>query len=435
MNIDNICIKNHFFNIEGYVDPKYLKVLNHFIRNYENNIEDKSQLCVYVKGVKVIDICGYMNNIITNYNRDSLQNVFSSGKSIVSFVIAILVDREYITYNQKIVEIWPEFGLNGKENITIAHLMRHEAGLYDFNQSIYLNDISEYNLKTNKLSKIIENQKPRHKEGSKRVYHSITRGWIVNEILIRVDPKHRNMNQFIKDEIACPLKIGNQISVGLPRELWHLDTSIKIKPLYKTWFHYLINIFKKNTINHSWKVNLLVILGIPLIFIKNILCSLLYPFISQKNKSILKFSNNTKCDNIQHISHPQWKLAHIPSGNIHASARALAKIANCLVSDNNNIISKKGLDLADKGIVVKKMFCGFMNSSFCNAGWNHFSKDRFEFKGWMGAGGSIMQWHSKYKIAFSYTMNLMEITPKCLRAFKLQQILIECLEYNREYSN
>ena len=32
-------------------------------------------------------------------------------------------------YTEKISTYWPEFGQNGKENITVADLMRHEAGL------------------------------------------------------------------------------------------------------------------------------------------------------------------------------------------------------------------------------------------------------------------------------------------------------------------
>ena len=32
-------------------------------------------------------------------------------------------------YTEKISTHWPEFGQNGKENITVADLMRHEAGL------------------------------------------------------------------------------------------------------------------------------------------------------------------------------------------------------------------------------------------------------------------------------------------------------------------
>ena len=34
-----------------------------------------------------------------------------------------------MNYTDKISSYWPEFGQNGKENITVADLMRHECGL------------------------------------------------------------------------------------------------------------------------------------------------------------------------------------------------------------------------------------------------------------------------------------------------------------------
>ena len=34
-----------------------------------------------------------------------------------------------MNYTERISSYWPEFGQNGKENITVADLMRHEAGL------------------------------------------------------------------------------------------------------------------------------------------------------------------------------------------------------------------------------------------------------------------------------------------------------------------
>ena len=44
-------------------------------------------------------------------------------------VVAMLADRGHLRYDQKISEIWPAFAQNGKENITVAELMRHECGV------------------------------------------------------------------------------------------------------------------------------------------------------------------------------------------------------------------------------------------------------------------------------------------------------------------
>merc|ERR1719201_35968 len=74
----------------------------------------------------------------SSYGPDSLVNVFSSGKSLTSLVIAMLADRGHLRYDQRIVDIWPAFAFGGdtthpdyaqKASITVAMLMRHEAGM------------------------------------------------------------------------------------------------------------------------------------------------------------------------------------------------------------------------------------------------------------------------------------------------------------------
>jgi CubicO group peptidase (beta-lactamase class C family) len=56
-------------------------------------------------------------------------HVFSSGKVVGAFLIAVLRDKGLISYDEKVSTYWPEFAQNGKENVTISDVLRHEAGL------------------------------------------------------------------------------------------------------------------------------------------------------------------------------------------------------------------------------------------------------------------------------------------------------------------
>ena len=55
--------------------------------------------------------------------------VFSATKGMASTVIHRLVDRGLIEYDVPVAQYWPEFGANGKADITVRQLMRHQAGL------------------------------------------------------------------------------------------------------------------------------------------------------------------------------------------------------------------------------------------------------------------------------------------------------------------
>ena len=149
--------------------------------------------------------------------------VFSSGKSVTAFVVALMVERGLVDYGEKVSTYWPEFGQNGKDDITVADVLRHEAGLAQaFDQPLQLEDIQTKNLKRNAVGKIIESSGPsfpkdnKNKDGtsSKRQYHAVTRGMILNEIVRRVDPKGRTVGEILREDIAIPGK-----SIKLPPPL------------------------------------------------------------------------------------------------------------------------------------------------------------------------------------------------------------------------
>ena len=92
----------------------------------------------------------------------------------------------------------------------------------------------------------------------------------------------------------------------------------------------------------------------------------------------------------------------------------------------HRLISEAGVAAAHGGAVSKRMF-GLMPTSFTNAGWNRFSSTgRTGFVGWMGLGGSVMQWHPEERIGFGYAMNLLELTPTNERGAALQREVLRC---------
>ena len=56
----------------------------------------------------------------------SVQCIFSSGKTIAAIVVAQMVERGHLDYNEKVHTYWPEFKNNGKEDITLADVLRCE---------------------------------------------------------------------------------------------------------------------------------------------------------------------------------------------------------------------------------------------------------------------------------------------------------------------
>ena len=66
-----------------------------------------SQLCVYYKGKKVVDLYGIgEKSEDKKYNADSLQVVFSSSKVVIAIVVAWMVDKGYLSYDERIAHYW-----------------------------------------------------------------------------------------------------------------------------------------------------------------------------------------------------------------------------------------------------------------------------------------------------------------------------------------
>lgn len=75
----------------------------------------------------MVDLWGLREGVLPGnvYDAESTVTLASSSKCMTSVVVAMLCDRGHLRYDQKISEIWPAFGQNGKEDITVADLMRH----------------------------------------------------------------------------------------------------------------------------------------------------------------------------------------------------------------------------------------------------------------------------------------------------------------------
>ena len=139
--------------------------------------------------------------------------MFSSGKSIAAIVVAMMVDKGLLSYERKVMDYWPEFGKNDKSDITVADVLRHESGLQDFDYTLNKSDFSRQGVKSNVMSDIIENLEPffptkelgiSNPDGTetRRAYHALSRGWILNEVVRRVDPQQRTIGEIIENDIG-----------------------------------------------------------------------------------------------------------------------------------------------------------------------------------------------------------------------------------------
>lgn len=81
----------------------------------------------------------------------------SSGKSVASILMALMVDCGFLNFDDKVTKYWPEFGKNYKGHIKVSDIMRHGSGLHRLHQVLEKEWMLPENIKRNKIGKVIEN--------------------------------------------------------------------------------------------------------------------------------------------------------------------------------------------------------------------------------------------------------------------------------------
>ncbi|VDK84602.1 unnamed protein product [Litomosoides sigmodontis] len=165
------------------------------------------------------------------WERDTMTVAFSASKAVGALIIAILVSRGQVQYEDKVVKYWPEFGAQNKENITVQWIVEHKAGLIVFDDELTMQQAHDHRY----ISRIIEKTKPKWPAGTAVGYHALTFGWLLDQIVRRTDSLKRGVAQFYSEEIQKYMD-DKDFYLGLPR-LEHYRVARLVQPTTLEFFY------------------------------------------------------------------------------------------------------------------------------------------------------------------------------------------------------
>jgi CubicO group peptidase (beta-lactamase class C family) len=185
--------------LHGDFDPSFACAVRSFAALFPHRRFGGGALAVYLHGEPVVDVwTGWSDRRGTRpWTADTGAMVFSATKGMASTVIHRLVDRGLIDYDAPIAEYWPQFGANGKADITIREMMRHRAGLSQLN-GLKRADLMDHLLMEERMAAA-----PASRLRGKPAYHALTYGWLVSGLARAVTGK--GMRELIRQELAEPL--------------------------------------------------------------------------------------------------------------------------------------------------------------------------------------------------------------------------------------
>jgi len=172
------------------------------------------QAAAYLNGELVIDAAAGIADPDTgrSVDGDTLFTVFSTSKGVTATCMHLLAERGQLDYDAPVARYWPEFAARGKERVTVRDALTHRAGVPQMPDGLTPEDICAWDGITAAIADLPLLWEP----GTKTGYHAYTFGWILGEVLRRIDG--RQIAAFVQEEICAPLGMRD-IYFGIPDDV------------------------------------------------------------------------------------------------------------------------------------------------------------------------------------------------------------------------
>lgn len=379
--------------VQGYFDLRFEALKEAFGELFADHQERGAALCVQIGGETVVDIWAGTadKDGAQAWHSDTILNLFSCTKTFAAVAALQLVEQGKLELDAPVAHWWPEFAAAGKERITLRQLLSHTSGLPALRQMLPAEALYDWEQMTAALAA----EQPWWTPGQAHGYCPITYGWLVGELLRRVDG--RGPGEIIAARIAQPL--GLDLHVGLAEQDFPRVAHIARK---------------KGEMGDAAAQRLLkCMMGEP-----NALSTRAFA----NPPSILTSTNK-----------PEWRRMQQPAANGHGNARALAGFYAALLDGRlleaqmlNEMTREHayGDDLTLLTPTRLGLGCMLDQPHMANATYGMGPKAF----GHPGAGGSVGFADPEREVAFGFVTN--SLGPYVLmdpRAQKLAHVLTQCL--------
>ncbi len=347
-----------------------------FEENFTRFGELGAAVSVWQNGSPIVDLYGGFRDTRHEHpwTSDTIVLVWSATKGIGSACVLHVLQEREIDINQRVAEFWPKFAQAGKEEITLAQLLSHQAGLCALDRRV---DVLDYGA----VIRALEEQAPLWPPGTAHGYHARTFGFLLDELVRCIAGKP--LAEYWREVFGEPLKLD--LWIGLPeKENPRVATMYAAKagkpPEPKQFY---VDLITPGTLARK-------------------------TFTSPYGLHAVSAMNNTSV-----------RAQPIVSFGGIGSAAALAKFYSVLANggelDGQHFFSQETLrwmtttlaDGIDRVFQIPTAFsAGFMKEAE-NSRRKIFHGSTFSF-GHAGAGGSHAFVDPENKIAFAYVMNQME---------------------------
>ncbi len=363
--------------ISGTCDAAFEGVRQAFEANFWAPGEVGAAVAVVVDGRPMVDLWGGSADQARTraWQRDTLVNVYSTTKGMAALCAQRLVDAGALELDAPVARYWPEFAAAGKRDIPVRWLLSHRAGLAAVRDTLPDEALYDWHA----MCRALAAETPWWQPGETHGYHALTFGWLVGEVVRRIDG--RSPGRYFREEVAGPL--GAEFHIGLPDSEHGRVAEMGPIPLSEP--------------------------GAEGASLAALMMS------DPQGVTARAFLNPPSMALGPNV--PEWRRAEIPGANGHATARGIARIYGALArggeQDGVRVLSRAGIERCRQeqacglDLVLRistRIGQGFMLSQALPLA--AFGPNPGSF-GHPGAGGSVGFADPEARVGFGYVMNRM----------------------------
>ncbi|MBJ9977923.1 beta-lactamase family protein [Pseudomonas sp. S75] len=195
--------------VHGQCHPRFEPVRTAFAELMQSPFERGAALCLQIDGETVVDLWAGQAGPEADrlWHQDTLLNLFSCTKPFTAVAIMQMVGEGRLDLDAPLCQYWPAFAEAGKASITLRQVLCHRAGLPALRAPLAPHTLYDWDA----MAQLIATEQPWAAAGERQTYSPLLFGWILGELLQRVDgvPPAQSICQ----RVAAPL--GLDFHLGL----------------------------------------------------------------------------------------------------------------------------------------------------------------------------------------------------------------------------
>ena len=148
----------------------------------------------------------------------------STAKGVLSSLVHALVAAGRLDYDLRLAEVWPEFAANGKGDVTVRHVLMHQAGVPGLPYDLTTEQLCDWH----HMCGILAAATPWWPTGTAFGYHAQTFGFLLGETLQRATGA--GVADLLQGVLSGPLGVVDELHFAVPAS--HVDrVALQVAPL------------------------------------------------------------------------------------------------------------------------------------------------------------------------------------------------------------